>query len=144
MKIFLLILFTLFSLISGAQEKGDNTIIVKGVGFDQVCQMLLDKGFVIEKKDSDLQTVKTEFKTGTGKNKWMKHLMNIRVKDSIATITGQWYNTMFLGSNLGGQQQTIETLVDETKYTSGNPRACFNEVKEFALAFGKPVEYRKQ
>lgn len=109
----------------------------------QVCTALLDAGYVIDKKDNDLYTVKTEFKQGTGKNKWMKLLIKARVKDSVATLTGDWYNTMALGQKLFGNEQTIESLTMKTEYTYGNPKNCFKEMQKFALSFSKPVEYLK-
>ena len=46
-------------------NKSSNVIklIVKNVGFNQVCNALLDSGYTIDKKDNDLQTVKTELKS---------------------------------------------------------------------------------
>lgn len=142
MKLILLFLFA--PLIAISQSKGDNTIVVKGVGFLQVCNALLDAGYIIDKKDDGLQTVKTEFKTGKDKNKWMNLLLNVRIKDSSAIITGQWYNTMFIGSKFLGQDQTIENSTYKIENTHGNPKACFKEMKTFALSFKKPVEYSKQ
>lgn len=132
----LIIVILLLPLLAISQNKGDNTIVVKGVGFMQVCSALIDAGYIIDKKDNDLQTVKTELKSGQDKNKWMKLLLNIRVKDSAAIITGQWYNT--LGDD------PIETNTYKIENTSGNPKSCFKEMKTFALSFKKPVEYLKQ
>lgn len=118
-----------------AQSKGDNTIIVGGVDFATVCSALLDAGFAIEKKDSDLQTAKTELKAGSGKNKWMKLLFNARVKDSTLYLTGQWYNTLSGGP--------VESEVQPIANTFGNPKSCFKEMNAFALSFGKPITYKK-
>ena len=37
-----------------------NMIVVKNVGFNEVCNALLDSGYNIEKKDTELKTVRTE------------------------------------------------------------------------------------
>lgn len=144
MKIFCLFFSFFISIASHCQQKGDNTITIKNVGFLETCNALLNAGYVIDKKDNELQTVKTEFKDGIGKNKWMKLLLNARVKDSTAVITGQWYNTMFVGSKLFQQEQTIENSTYKIENTTGNPKNCFNEMKRFALSFGKEVSYSKQ
>ena len=142
--LFFLPIIFLISQQSHAQSKGDNTIKVQEVGFTQVCNALLDSGFVIDKKDDDLQTVKTEFRDGTGKNKWMKLLLSIRVKDSVAIITGSWYNSTVIGMKFSGQEQTIENNTAKIEYTHGNPKKCFNEMKTFALSLGKQIAYSKQ
>lgn len=144
MKITFTCLLLVCAVISFSQQKGDNTIVVKNVGFIQVCNALMDAGYVIEKKDNDLQTVKTEFKEGSGKNKWMKLLLTIRMKDSAAIITGQWYNTMFPGNKVIGKEFNIENSTEKIEYTFGNPKNCFKEVNQFALSFGKDVSYSKQ
>ncbi len=144
MKIFYLWVSFFISIASHCQQKGDNAIAIKNVRFLEACNALLDAGYVIDKKDNELQTVKTEFKEGVGKNKWMKLLLIARIKDSATVITGQWYNTMFVGSKLFQQDQTIENSTYKIEYTTGNPKNCFNEMKRFALSFGKEVSYSKQ
>lgn len=126
----LLLVFTLSSINSYSQQKKDNTITVKGVGFMQVCNALMDAGFTIEKKDNELQTAKTEFKDGTGKAKLCKLRLLVRVKDSTAIITGHYYNVLF--NNLEHIEYTKEA------------RVCFDNMNEFALSFSNPVIYSKQ
>lgn len=128
---------------ASAQQKKDNTIRVKGVDFLQVCNVLLDAGYVIEKKDNDLQTVKTEFRPGKDKNRYMNLCLIIRVKDSVAIITGQWYNTLFDGARIAGQEQTLSNSTYKIENTSGNPKACFKEMNEFASRLGKDLLYSK-
>lgn len=134
----------IFYTICQAQSKGDNAIKVKEMSFAHVCEGLLDAGYNIEKKDADLQTVETGYKTGIGKNKWMKLKLLIRVKDSTAIISGFWYNTMMLGHKILGQEQTIETLAMPIENTNGNPKACFKEMSAFANTLGKNIEYSKR
>ena len=66
--------------------KKANTIEVSGVTFKEVAMGLLDANYTLEKVDSNFQTIKTEFKNGTNKNKWMKLRILVRMKDSIAII----------------------------------------------------------
>lgn len=53
----------------------------------EVCNLLLDKGYTIDKKDNDLQTVKTE-ETQYPKLWNAKYRINVRVKDTVAYISG--------------------------------------------------------
>lgn len=63
-----------------------NLVKVKGVTFAQVCNVLLDSGYVIEKKDAELQTAITEMREY--KNSYNAAFkIRIRVKDSVATMT---------------------------------------------------------
>lgn len=113
-----------------SQNKGDNTISVKGVGFIQVCNALLDFGYSIKKKDIDLHTVETDFKNGTGKAELFKCRLLIRVKDSTAFITGHNYNV----------------LINAMEYTRNtkSSKLPFDEMNKFALSLGGQVEYLKQ
>lgn len=130
MKIIYLLFAFLFSINSYSQQKKDNTITVKGVGFMQVCNALLDAGYTVEKKDNELQTAKTGFKDGTGKAKLCKLRLLVRVKDSTAIITGHYYNVLL--NNL-----------EHIEYTKDS-RPCFDDMNNFALSFSNPVIYSKQ
>ena len=120
--------------IAYCQPKGANTIRVSDVTFRDVAKKLLDAGYTFDKIDSNFQTVKTEFRKGFGKNEWMKIRFFIRMKDSSAIITGQWYNTLMTNKSPEEEAEPIE-------FTSGNPKSCFIDMKNFALSFSKPVEY---
>lgn len=121
--------------------KKTNTIEVQGVTFRQMAASLMDAGYYIEKADSNFQTIRTEFKTGTGKNKNMKMRLMVRIKDSTAIITGDWYNTMFVGSKFLGKEGTVENSTYPIEYASVNPKNCFIEMDEFAKSFNKPTAY---
>jgi hypothetical protein len=143
MKFFILI-FSLLPILVNSQDKipkKANTIEISGVAFRQVADALLDAGFTFEKIDSNFLTIKTDFKEGTGKNKWMKLRLLTRVKDSAVFISGEWYNTMFIGGKLLGVEQTVENSTYKIEYTSGNPKACFLEMNEFANIFKKPKQF---
>lgn len=130
MKSICFILLTLISQVSSGQQKGDNAVLVKGVSFMQVCNSLLDAGYLIDKKDNDLQTVETKFKDGTGKGQLFKYKLLVRVKDSTAIITGHH----------------IHALINAMEYTKNtrDSKYPFEDMQTFALSFGKPVEYKKQ
>lgn len=125
-----LLILLIISTICQGQAKGDNTITVKGVGFMQVCNALLDSGYNVKKKDNDLQTVESDFKNGTGKAALFKYKLLVRVKDSTAIITGHHYHTLF-------------NALEYTRNTKDS-RLPFEDMKKFALSFGKPVEYSKK
>lgn len=85
LKIFLLIdlILILACIKSVAQEKKDNTIIVKNVSFEVVCKQLVDKGFILEVAKEDYGQVKTgEYPySNIG-----KMYLQIKYKDSTAFI----------------------------------------------------------
>ena len=121
--------------------KKSNTIEVSGVTFKEVANTLLDLGFTFDKIDSNYQTIKTDFKQGTGKNKWMKFRIMVRVKDSIAIFSGDWYNTMFIGTTILTVRQSLENSIEKIEYKSVNPKNCFLEMNEIAISFKKSVTY---
>jgi hypothetical protein len=66
-----------------------NLIKVYHVDFNKVCIALLDAGHYIEKKDNELQTVRTEYK------KYEKYWnagyqISVRIKDSTAYLTARY------------------------------------------------------
>jgi hypothetical protein len=139
------LLFILLPFLGQSQDKipkKTNTIEIVGVSFKEVANALLDAGFTFEKIDSNFLTIKTDFKEGTGKNKWMKLRLMTRVKDSTLFITGEWYNTMLIGGKLFGVEQTIENSTYKIEYTNGNPKNCFLEMNEFANSFNKEKVYK--
>jgi len=121
--------------------KRSNTIEVNGVTFKEVANTLLDLGFTFDKIDSNYQTIKTDFKQGTGKNKWMKFRIMVRVKDSIASFSGDWYNTMFIGASILTVRQSLENSIEKIEYKSVNPKNCFLEMNEIAISFKKSITY---
>jgi len=139
-------LFFLFiPLASFSQEiipKKSNAIEVYGVSFKEVANKLLDFGYTFDKIDSNYQTIKTDFKEGKGKNKWMKLRLLVRVVDSSATFTGEWYNTMLIGYTFGGARHSnIDNSVEKIEFKSVNPKNCFIEMNEVAISFKKEISY---
>ena len=89
MKTIQLLCFVAFTLKTIAQEipKNVNVILVKGVSFKDVCNRLLDSGYSMQTKDNYLQTVRTEPKQYP--KYWNAiYVVNVRVKDSVAFISG--------------------------------------------------------
>ncbi len=142
---FKILFFLIIPITTFSQEiipKKSNTIEVSGVTFKEVANTLLDFGYSFDKIDSNYQTIKTDFKEGTGKNNWMKLRIIVRVKDSIASFSGDFYNTIFMGSTLGGvRQSTIDNSVEKIAYKSVNPKNCFLEINEVAISFKRKVTY---
>lgn len=140
MRIILLFLF-LSGYSFGQIPKDANTILVKGVSFSEVCNALLDSGYVIDKKDNDLQTARTESKQYP--KYWnARYVLNIRVKDSIAYISGTFTGAdgaLFKDDPISNHSNRKGETLPKSIY--GYP---FLLMKNFALSFNKPVEYRKQ
>ncbi|MDP4265180.1 MAG: hypothetical protein Q8941_21820 [Bacteroidota bacterium] len=116
-------------------------IAIAGITFKQAATSLLDAGFNLEKIDSNFQTIKTEFKEQSGKLKWLKIRLYVRIKDSTALITGEFLNTVNIGGKLLGTEITPENSTFKIKYSWGNEKDCFIEMDKFARSLGKPVEY---
>ena len=126
-----------------------NTIIVKGVGFLEVCNALLDSGYNISMKDDALQTAVTEPKVYP-KHWNAAYKIYVRVKDSVATLKGTctapWVDFLTKASN-----KTDPLWKDDPVYNQANkkgdpyPKSLFTYpfliINKFALTFGKPVEY---
>lgn len=92
MKLTCLFLLVWFNM-SAQIPKEVNTIIIKGVGFNQVCNALLDSGYAIQKKDNELFTVRTEKKEFP--RYWSaSYVVDIRIKDSIAYITATIFSSI--------------------------------------------------
>jgi hypothetical protein len=120
--------------------KDANTIIVKGVGFLQVCNNLLDSGWVIEKKDSELQTVRTESRDYP--KYWSaKYCITIRVKDSVAYIGGLF--TLGSGEIYKGEPVSNQTNKKGITYPKSAFSYPFLLINQWAKSFNKEITYQK-
>jgi hypothetical protein len=133
---FLLFFFSTTSIYSQSILKDANVIIVKGVDFKEVCNALLDSGYTIDKKDNDLQTASTEAKSYP--KYWdLKYVVNIRIKDSSAYISGKIY-----GSSLINNEPTYNHC---KKNGESYPKSAYGYpfilLNNFALGFKKEVSY---
>src|SRR5829696_8128665 len=122
---YIFLLLPVFGFSQDKIPKKANSIEVNSISFKELANGLLDAGYTFDKIDSNFQTIRTDFKEGSGKNKWMKLRLSTRMKDSVAIITGEWYNSMVIGSKLLGQEQTIENSTYKIECTYGNPKNCF-------------------
>jgi len=119
--------------------KDANTIVVKKVGFLEVCNALLDSGYIISKKDNELQTVSTENKEYP--KLWSAaYKIDIRIKDSTAYISGT------VTAPPGGGLYINEPLFNHTnKKGITYPKSMFGYafllVNDFALSFKKEITY---
>jgi hypothetical protein len=96
MKKLLFILIGFFPAFLIAQEpspvKNNNTIIVKGVGFGQVKETLLNAGIFIDQQNAEDGTIITKRKgyCECPNKDFYQLIYYIRVKDSVATIRGKF------------------------------------------------------
>lgn len=128
------------------QEKGTNKIIVSGVSFDSVIYKLLDAGYFIDKRDSTLKTVTTLPKRFFEKPSSNMYLQ-IRVRDSVAYITGMFNMDVVMNNVLGLDLTFDYRSFDpiENKGMKGSVmKISFIKMDEFAKSFNKPVEYKKE
>jgi hypothetical protein len=143
MKVFF-ILF-LFPHLSYSQEKGVNVIRVKNVDFNQVVNILLDKGYSIEKIDKNFQIVRTEPKSYSNKVGGMIKI-SIRVKDSTAIITGECglkaidftiKEGIYYGGSYGGR-------IENRGMKGSLLKESFQVLNEFAQSLKGEIIYSKE
>lgn len=139
MKRLLLAALVLASVSGIAQNKNDNVIIVKGVTFKMVINNLLDAGYQIQKMDTAYSTVRTEYKKLCSTCE-PEYLLDIRVKDSTAIITGKWKNTAMAAIFLNG----ADPVMDIRNEKSGVPKQSFAAANKFALSLSSNIVYAKQ
>lgn len=141
-KIILILACAFITLSANSQDipKKANTIIVQGTTFEQVANLLMDKGYMIDKSDAAMQTILTKEKVG--KNNIYITLF-VRIKDSAAIIKGTCTNKIAFHSGM----VTLEASEDEIAYRSLEMslwKMAFRRMNDLALSFGKPVEYLVQ
>jgi hypothetical protein len=117
---------------------GTTAIIIRNVTFNNVCMVLLDSGYSIDKKDADLQTVSTQPRRYPKRFK-ATYVVNVRVKDSVA------YFTTTFSAPADGSILRNEPSIYECK-KNGKPidnifTYPFRLLDSFLRAFGK-VEYK--
>src|SRR6478735_5573081 len=97
----ILIAFIFFSFTASAQDipKKANTIIAKGISFNEVINQLLDKGYFVDKADTAFNLITTK-ETTCKLNKGVFVTYMIRIKDSSVIIKGTC--TDHIGYNISG------------------------------------------
>jgi len=145
MKKILIIASLAFPIYLQAQEipKKANTIMVKGVSFDEAASALMDHHYNIQNTDRMLQIM------STSKAKSLKHStvylkINVRIKDTTAIITGIASDNIWV-SSYGIYSAPPQYLPIAKLGAKDSPALnAWAELNEFALSFNKPVEYLKQ
>ena len=150
----IIFILLLSPLLSAAQEIPNKarTILVKGVSFNEVCSALMDSGYVIESKDNELMTARTEPieypKYWNGAYK-----IQIRVKDSVAYFTGLYKVPYLTGIRVGSGlydknpwSQTDYIYHHVNRKGKTFPKSMFGYpfllMNKFVAGFGKEMEYR--
>jgi hypothetical protein len=84
----ILLAIILFAASAKAQDVpcGATTIVVRNISFNSICSTLLDSGYLLDRKDADLQTVSTQPRAYP-KRFSATYVINVRVKDSAAYFT---------------------------------------------------------
>lgn len=146
----LLMIFNLLTFCASSQTitQNANLIKVKGVSYIQVCNLLLDSGYVIEKKDNELQTIKTEIKEYK-KSFNGAYYLQIRIKDSVAYIRGYftapWWDPFTRAANkadpLWKNELAIYTTNKKGKLRDTLYSYPFLKMIELAMGLGKDIDY---
>jgi len=122
--------------------KNADIIIVKGVIFDKVVNLLLDSGFAVEKMDKDFHTVETEYRK-LCKDCIPEISFNIRVKDSIVTITGKWRSTGNILATAESKKDLENAFVFDIKNEKAKvPRMAFDAMKKFARSLNGEISFQ--
>ena len=133
MKNLLFCLFISTTCYSQDIPKYTNTIVVKGLSFDSAMNLLLDKGFRIEKKDNDLYTFETEPKEASKSSIYIIKLYG-RSKDSSIYFTAT--------SDLYGTNAYNHAKVENRGMKGSFLQKSFIAFNNLILSFNKPVEYQ--
>lgn len=137
----LLIIATPLTGIGQEIPKKANIIIIKGVGFLEAANKLLDAGYPIEQKDNDLQTVVSEPQV-LKKFATAYITISIRIKDSSAYIFAK--SALYTYGKLNPNNLFTEWRVRNAGMKGSADRVTWDELNTFALSFNKPVEYKIQ
>jgi hypothetical protein len=144
MKPLIFFLLSLCTVCACAQEvpKNAGVIVVKGVHFSRVVSQLTDSsGYEIKKLNNEDFIVKTKFKKTCG-DCITAISINVRVVDSVASITGKW---SVKGGFLSGLRDKIddEEFVYDIKNEKGKQaKEAFKAMNAFALSLKSEISYR--
>lgn len=115
--------------------KNVTTIIVKNVDYKKVANALLDKGYFIDRGDSELGTIITKERRLS--NMAAHILIHARIIDSTAHITGE-IKSMF---TLFDTPPTYHKILNKGMKGS-DMKMAFNEMNEIGLLLSKNPEYK--
>lgn len=131
MKYLFVFAFILFSQLSFAQKKGDNTIIIhEQINKAKVIEVLFNNGYIVDKNDSSF--VSTDF-TSVGAS----HLkLAFNLKDTITAMKA-WVRMTFIS-------QTELLPVSNAGAKGSAIRKAWDEMNKIAKLLGSELEYVKQ
>lgn len=113
--------------------KKSNTVKISGVTYEGIMNIMLDKGYRIEKSDDKFQTIVSEPFTihlKSGKASTAKVIVYVRVKDSVAIIKGDAINMGFKFKAESGKNDV--------------PGRAFEELYEIARISGEKIDYARE
>ena len=135
-----LILISLIPMLCLGQNapKWTNQIKVKGTYYSTVAQALIEKGFMLDKTDKDLQLITTSPRTFKGLGSSVK--LQVYIKDSSAYITGQFKLEVKLFKN---SEESFEAIVNRGMKGS-EYKNTFDLMDDFAKSLKGEITYVKQ
>src|SRR5690349_15420436 len=134
----LLLLFILSSLTIFSQApKGANVIVVKNIGYEELLNALLDKGYFIAKKDNELKIASTERRQLSNIDPSSNFLIRVRVKDSTAYIYGE-VNIVYSSAGFNDEKY-VAVENDGMKFSQ--KQQAFTKIDEFARGLQKEITY---
>jgi len=144
----LLFLALLLPLTGRSQDipKFSNTILVKGVTFKQAKSALLDSAYFIDQQNEQDGTIVTKPK-GFEKNDVRTLIIYVRVKDSVARITGAWNNNFNYRAQSGGLGSVDKTQFHPVEYWKSSisvQHFAFLQLDRYARSLGGEITYAKQ
>lgn len=120
-----------------AQTKHDNVIVANYLTYKEAMLKCLDMGYNIAVKDDDLQYFSTTPRADKHHNEVVYH---VRIKDSIAVITGDLNQNM--GMALGMWTAKVPITQIEFRGEEGSPmKQSWYSMNDFAKSFGKQISY---
>jgi len=146
MKVFLL--FTFFVPIAALGQdipKFSNTILARGVSFNQAKDSLLSQGYFIDQQNEQDGTIITKPK-GVEKNDVRTIIIEVYVKDSIARITGRWNNNYNYRAQSGGLFSVDKTQFTPVEYWRSGisvPHKMFLIMDSYAKSMTSLISYEK-
>ena len=136
-SLFLSLFFASCCVFGQEPVKGNNAIIVKGVTFSKVKGTLLDAGIFIDQQNAEDGTIITKRKgyCECPNKDFYQLIYYIRVKDSVATIRGQFSTPVYL---LGGGGKSPEDDFSEVIYWR-DKKSGYNYIFGIVIAFAKSL-----
>jgi hypothetical protein len=141
MKSFLVALAVVVFLpaITFSQQKHENAIVVSHLSFREAMMTCMNSGYTIAVKDDSLKFFSTTLRANKHGDEIVLHL---RIKDSVAVITGDFNSNITL--DLGGVSAKMGITQIEFRGMRGSAYGqSWNSMDDFAKLFGKPISYAK-